>query len=133
MHQERRELAIWLTPLAGIRYKRYPFEGARLDCCCTCAKSHRGQRDYIRVAATIGTRYALVGDLLWQLDGITLGEERLWITSIRISDAEGTRESLLRMIAIKERLPELIIVPAHDERAFAEMPMLSQASSEAGH
>jgi hypothetical protein len=34
------------------------------------------------------------------------------------------------MIAI--RLPELIIVPAHDVRAFAEMPTLSQASSEAG-
>jgi hypothetical protein len=34
------------------------------------------------------------------------------------------------MIAIKERLPELIIVPAHDMRAFAEMPTLSQARSE---
>jgi len=26
------------------------------------------------------------------------------------------------MIALKERLPELIIVPAHDMRAFSEMP-----------
>jgi hypothetical protein len=34
------------------------------------------------------------------------------------------------MIAIKERLPELIIVPAHDMRAFAEMPTLTQASSQ---
>jgi N-acyl homoserine lactone hydrolase len=40
------------------------------------------------------------------------------------SDAEGNRENLLRMIAFKERLPELIIVPAHDMRAFAEMPTL---------
>ena len=46
------------------------------------------------------------------------------------TDAEGTRENLLRMIAIKERLPELIIVLAHDLRAFAEMPTLSQARSE---
>ena len=30
-------------------------------------------------------------------------------------------------IALKERLPGLIIVPAHDIRAFAEMPKLSQA------
>jgi hypothetical protein len=29
------------------------------------------------------------------------------------------------MIALKERLPELIIVPVHDMRAFAEMPKLS--------
>jgi hypothetical protein len=34
------------------------------------------------------------------------------------------------MIAIKDRLPELIIIPAHDMQAFAEMPTLSQASSE---
>ena len=46
------------------------------------------------------------------------------ITRNSDSDAEGTRENLLRMIAIKERLPELIIVPAHDIRAFAEMPTL---------
>ena len=31
---------------------------------------------------------------------------------------------MLRMIALKERLPELIIVPAHDMRAFDKMPRL---------
>jgi len=78
-----------------------------------------------------GTRYAFVGDLVWQLEGISLREERLWITRNSDSDAEGTRENLLRMIAIKERLPELIIVPAHNMRAFAEMPTLSRASRKA--
>jgi len=39
--------------------------------------------------------------------------------------AEGTRENLLHMIAIKERLPGLVIVPAHDIRAFAKMPTLT--------
>jgi hypothetical protein len=46
------------------------------------------------------------------------------------SNAAGTRQNLLRMIAIKERMPELIIVPAHDMRAFAEMSTLPSASSE---
>lgn len=78
-----------------------------------------------------GTRYAFVGDLVWQLEGITLREERPWFSRKLVDlDAEGTRENLLRMIAIKERLPEMIIVPAHDMRAFADMPKLSQASSE---
>jgi glyoxylase-like metal-dependent hydrolase (beta-lactamase superfamily II) len=76
-----------------------------------------------------GTRYALVGDLVWQLEGITLREERSWlIRQFADSDAVGTRQNLLRMIAIK-RLPELIIVPAHDMRAFAEMPTLPSTSS----
>lgn len=72
-----------------------------------------------------GTRYAFVGDLVWQLEGITLREERPWISrKLTDSDAEGNRENLLRMIALKERMPELIVVPAHDMRVFAEMPTL---------
>jgi N-acyl homoserine lactone hydrolase len=77
-----------------------------------------------------GTQYAFVGDLVWQLEGITLREERPWlIRNWADTDPEGTRENLLRMVAIKARLPELIIVPAHDARGFAEMPNLCQASS----
>ena len=80
----------------------------------------------IFVTLLSGTRYAFVGDVVWQLEGITQREERPWITRRRAdTDAEANRENLLRMIALKERLPELIIVPAHDIRAFAEMPTLS--------
>ena len=76
-----------------------------------------------------GTCYALVGDLVWQLEGITLREERSWlIRQFADLDAAGTRQNLLRMIAIKERLSDLIIVPAHDMRAFAQMPTLPSAS-----
>ena len=78
-----------------------------------------------------GARYAFVGDVVWQLEGITLREERSWlIRRVVDSDAAGTRQNLLRMIAIKVRLPELIIVPAHDMRAFAEMSTLPPASGE---
>lgn len=39
-----------------------------------------------------GTRYAFVGDLVWQLEGITQREERPWITRRSAdSDAEGPR------------------------------------------
>jgi len=80
----------------------------------------------------VGTRYAFVGDLVWQLEGITQREERHGLVRrFADADAEGTLEDLLHMIAIKERLPEMIIVPAHDPRAFAGMPTLSQASSKA--
>jgi len=85
----------------------------------------------IFVTLHYGTRYAFVGDLVWQLEGITQREERSWlIRKFADLDAEGNRENLLRMTALKERLPELIIVPAHDMRAFAQMPTLSEGSSE---
>jgi glyoxylase-like metal-dependent hydrolase (beta-lactamase superfamily II) len=78
------------------------------------------------------TQYAFVGDVVWQLEGITEREERPWITRRKAdTDAKANSENLLRMIALKERLPDLIIVPAHDMRAFAKMPNLSPASSQA--
>lgn len=48
------------------------------------------------------------------------------------TDAEGTRENLLRIVALKERLPELIVVPVHDVRAFAKIPSVSPVGRE-GH
>ena len=95
------------------------------------APGHTPGSVIIFVTLSNAARYALVGDLVWQLEGITLREERPWlIRQFADSDAAGTRQNLLRMIAIKERLPELIIVPAHDMRAFAKMPTLPSASGE---
>jgi hypothetical protein len=73
-----------------------------------------------------GTRYAFVGDLVYQMEGITLREERSWLVRKMGADedAAGNRENLLHVIALKERLPDLIIVPAHEMRAFASMPRL---------
>jgi N-acyl homoserine lactone hydrolase len=72
-----------------------------------------------------------VGDLVYQLEGITLREERPWLVRRKAdTNAQGNREDLLRMVALKERWPELIIVPAHDLRAFANIPTLSPAGRE---
>jgi glyoxylase-like metal-dependent hydrolase (beta-lactamase superfamily II) len=74
-----------------------------------------------------GKRYALVGDLAWQREGITERETRPWLLR-RIADdrPEGVEEGLLRMAAINERFPELTLVPAHDERGFSDMSKLSR-------
>ncbi|HMK70192.1 MAG TPA: MBL fold metallo-hydrolase [Xanthobacteraceae bacterium] len=87
------------------------------------APGHTPGSVVIFVTLQNGTRYAFVGDLVWQLEGITLRAERSWpIRKFADSDAKGNRDNLLRMVAIKERLPHLIIVPAHDMRAFAALP-----------
>jgi glyoxylase-like metal-dependent hydrolase (beta-lactamase superfamily II) len=72
-----------------------------------------------------GARYALVGDLVWQLEAITEREERAWIVEvISKSDRAGARANILHMAALQERFPDLVIVPAHDSRGFAGMPTL---------
>jgi glyoxylase-like metal-dependent hydrolase (beta-lactamase superfamily II) len=75
-----------------------------------------------------GTRYALVGDLVWQREGISEREEKPWLQrTLADGDAAGVRDNILRMAAIAARFPEIIIVPAHDARGFAEMPPLPPA------
>jgi glyoxylase-like metal-dependent hydrolase (beta-lactamase superfamily II) len=69
-----------------------------------------------------GKRYALVGDLVWQQEGISLLEERPWLLR-KFADADeaAVRENIRRMAAIAERFPEMIIVPAHDARGYETM------------
>jgi N-acyl homoserine lactone hydrolase len=72
-----------------------------------------------------GERYALIGDLVWQREGITERRERPWPhRTLADSDRQAVRDAMLRMAAIAARWPELTIVPAHDARAFATMPRL---------
>ena len=120
----------------GIRYEEYGFEGGPYlgfpashdiygdgSIVVVPAPGHTPGGVIIFVTLHDGTRYAFVGDLVWQLEGITQREERPWITRRKAdTDPQGTRENLLRMIAVKERMPELNIVPAHDMRAFAQIP-----------
>ena len=127
----------------SIRYEEYGFEGGPYlgfsashdvygdgSIVVVPAPGHTPGSVIIFVTLHNGTRYAFVGDLVYQMEGITLREERSWLVRKMGADedAAGNRENLLRMIALKQRLPELIIVPAHEMRAFAEMPTLTQAS-----
>jgi glyoxylase-like metal-dependent hydrolase (beta-lactamase superfamily II) len=130
---------------AGIRYEEYGFEGGAYlgfpsshdvygdgSIVVVPAPGHTPGSVIVFVTLPSGTRYAFVGDLVYQLDGITQREERPWIVRRKAdTDPESNRQNLLRIIALKERLPELIIVPAHDMRAFDAMSTLSSANSEA--
>lgn len=70
-------------------------------------------------------RFAFVGDLVWQREGITEREERPWLQrTLADADAGLVRENILRMAAIHAAFPELELVPAHDARGFAGLPSL---------
>lgn len=69
-----------------------------------------------------GKRFAFIGDLTWQLDGIRQRAERPWLMR-RLADVDaGTvREGLLRIIALQDVMQ---IVPAHDLAAYDGIPAL---------
>jgi glyoxylase-like metal-dependent hydrolase (beta-lactamase superfamily II) len=74
-------------------------------------------------------RYAFVGDLVWQREGILEREERPWATSKTLNeDPVALRDSLLRMSAIVTRYPQITIVPSHDARGYSSIPEWSRAA-----
>ncbi|MGV8873751.1 MAG: MBL fold metallo-hydrolase [Rhodococcus sp. (in: high G+C Gram-positive bacteria)] len=69
-----------------------------------------------------GDRYGFIGDLTWQMDGITRGAERPWLLR-RMADADAAtvRLGLQRSIALRHLMQ---IVPSHDVDAYESIPLL---------
>jgi glyoxylase-like metal-dependent hydrolase (beta-lactamase superfamily II) len=132
----------WITALvrsfADVHYEEYGFDGGPYlgfagshdvygdgAVVIVPAPGHTPGSVIVFLTLPTGKRYALVGDLVWQREGISEREERPWLQrTLADVDPSGVRDNLLRMAAIAARSPELIIVPTHDARGFAEMPKL---------
>lgn len=74
------------------------------------------------VFATVpsGRRYAFIGDLTWQRDGLRRRAERPWLLrGLADSDPGQVRQGLLRAIALNGLMQ---VVPAHDVSAYDGIP-----------
>ncbi len=72
-------------------------------------------------------RYAFVGDIVWQSEGIERPAERPWISSHLVDfDADQVREQVAHLAALHRKFPEIVMVPAHDGRPTAAMPRLGR-------
>ena len=70
-----------------------------------------------------GRRFAFIGDLTWQIDGIRRRVERPWLLSrLADSDPQQLRQDLLRIIALDGLMH---IVPAHDLGCYHGIPPLT--------
>lgn len=75
-----------------------------------------------------GARYGFIGDLTWQLDGITRGAERPWLLRrVADTDAAVVRAGLDRSIALRDVVH---IVPSHDVSAYAPIPVLAAGADD---
>ena len=88
----------------------------------TPAGGHTTGSVVVFVTVPSGQRYAFIGDLTWQLDGIRRRVERpLLLRKLADSDPEQVRQGLLRVIALADLMQ---IVPAHDRNAYDGIPHL---------
>lgn len=82
------------------------------------------------VALPSGERYAFIGDLTWQLDGIERGVERPWLMR-RVADVDASlvRTGLERSIALRDVVH---VVPSHDVAAYGTIPVLAPTGGRIG-
>ncbi|HEY0813214.1 MAG TPA: MBL fold metallo-hydrolase [Pseudonocardia sp.] len=74
-----------------------------------------------------GQRYAFIGDLTWQIDGIRRRVERPWLLSkLADSNPEQLRQDLLRVIALDGLMQ---IIPAHDLGSYDGIALLTPETS----
>jgi N-acyl homoserine lactone hydrolase len=86
------------------------------------AAGHTTGSVVVFVTVPTGQRYAFIGDLTWQLDGIRRRVERpLLLRRLADSDPAQVRQGLLRVIALAGLMQ---IVPAHDRSAYEGIPRL---------
>jgi len=132
----------WITAFArassSARFREYEFEGGRYlgfprshdfygdgSIVAVPAPGHTPGSVIVFVTLPVQSRFAFVGDLIWQLEGVTRRELRTWlIGKVSGENADEVRENILRMVAVSARYPAITIVPAHDSRGFTRFPVL---------
>jgi len=79
------------------------------------------------VTVPSGQRYAFIGDITWQLEGVQRRVERPWLLrALADSDAGQVREGILRAAALTDVLQ---VIPAHDVHAYDGIPLLPSVMS----
>ncbi len=123
----------------NVRYEEYGFEGGAYlgypksqdvfgdgAVVVVPAPGHPPGSVIVFVSLPDDRRYAFIGDLAWQREGVLEREERPWVWRLAVdSDEAAVRRELVHMSAIAARYPEITIVPAHDARGFASMPLFA--------
>ena len=97
---------------------------------CVPAPGHTPGSIIIFVTLPRNVRYAFVGDLVWQREGLTKRVERPRLIQRQAdTDPDGNRQNLLHMVSVMQRIPGMIVVPAHDQRAYAELDRLPNVTT----
>jgi len=86
------------------------------------APGHTPDSVIVFVNLPSGKRYAFVGDLVWQMEGLTRPAEKPWMMRLLIGENRSEiRTDIARVRAATTFYPQITAVPAHDTRAFSSI------------
>ena len=92
------------------------------------ASGHTPGSIIVFVTLASGEILALIGDIAWQLEGVEKPVERPWLMRLMVDDVPAdVRGHLSHLHALAKALPEIVIVPAHDPRAWARVAQLASS------
>ena len=118
------------------RYQDYGFDGGRYlgfeqshdlygdgSIVIVAAPGHTPGSVVVFVTLPSGARYAFVGDLVWQLEGLAEREQRPWLEArVLGEDPSAVQDSMRRLNAIVTRYPQMKIVASHDPHGYVGIP-----------
>jgi glyoxylase-like metal-dependent hydrolase (beta-lactamase superfamily II) len=94
------------------------------------APGHTPGSIFAFITTSHGKRYVLIGDTAWQSEGIDRPAEKPWLSRNLVdNDAAEVRALLIRLHQLKQAMPDLIIVPAHDRRVWEQLPSLTEPTA----
>lgn len=94
------------------------------------APGHTPGSVFAFVTTSDGKRYVLIGDTAWQSEGVDRPAEKPWLARRLVdNEPEKVRALLVRLHQIKQAMPDLIVVPAHDRRIWESLPHLTAAGT----
>ena len=80
-----------------------------------------------------GGRYALLGDVVWQREGLEIPAERPPIPQMLVDqDPAMVRSQIVHLHRLQRLIPDMVMVPAHDRRVWMELPQFPQALGREG-
>ncbi|MEA1675863.1 MBL fold metallo-hydrolase [Nitrospirillum sp. BR 11163] len=124
-----------LNSFHGVTYQAYHFDGGPYlgfpsshdvygdgSVVIVPAPGHTPDSVVVFVNLPSGKRYAFVGDLVWQMEGLTRPAEKPWMMRFLIGENRAEIQmAIARIRAATTLYPQITAVPAHDGRAFSSI------------
>ncbi|OZI61200.1 hypothetical protein CAL28_17855 [Bordetella genomosp. 11] len=126
-----------INSFQAVNYKLYDFDGGPYlgfprshdvfgdgSVVIVPAPAHTPDSVVVFVSLPTGVRYALIGDLVFQMEGIDIPAEKPWMLRWLIGENDiAVHKDIALVRAIREKFPQVHLLPAHDSRSFAAIPV----------
>ena len=126
-----------INSFRGVNYKQYNFEGGRYlgfprshdvwgdgSVVIVPAPGHTPDSVVIFANLPSGTRYAFVGDLVWQTEGLEIPAEKPWpLRRLIGEDDDEVRKDIALIRFASKRYSQIHAIPAHGASAFRAIPV----------